>query len=431
MQVATDWRRSPLPGRGGLTGLIILSLISVNDSYHFPQLNPHRSRERHDHPHPADAHPAGRRPARRRGSPTARVRTEPLGHASPSPPPARTRHRLGGGGERACRGELEREHPAGLRGRTRAPRCLAAAASELAGASLSASTRRVYAGALALDGAPLNDAHLAAYLAMLFATGKSPATLSQAVAAARLRAKLAGAPSPTGPATDRMLAGARRQGRRRGRGQVTGVRWEQADAAAAVAARDGGRNDVSLSALRDAAIIAVMSDAMLRVSELAALECTDVEADPEAGSGRLTIRHSKTDPEGAGAVQYLGPATLERVRVWTQAAGASDGALFRRVRRGGRVIGERALSPQAVRTIVKRRAAEVGIEGRVSGHSLRVGAAQSLAANGASVVEMQVAGRWKSPSMPGRYARGELAARGAVARLRYGAGGGDAPGEPG
>ena len=209
------------------------------------------------------------------------------------------------------------------------------------------------------------------------------------------------------------------------------MRWEQADAAAAVAARDGGRNDVSLSALRDAAIIAVMSDAMLRVSELAALECTDVEADPEAGSGRLTIRHSKTDPEGAGAVQYLGPATLERVRVWTQAAGVSDGALFRRVRRGGRVVGERALSPHAVRTIVKRRAAEVGVEGRVSGHSLRVGAAQSLAANGASVVEMQVAGRWKSPSMPGRYAQGELAARGAVARLRYGARGGDAPGEPG
>ena len=265
---------------------------------------------------------------------------------------------------------------------------------------------------------------------MLFTAGKSPATLAQVVAAVRLRAKLSGAPSPTGPATDRMLAGARRKGRRRGRGQVTGVRWEQADAAAAVAARDGGRgdgargdgsrNDISLSAFRDAAIIAVMSDAMLRVSELAALECGDVDADPEDGSGRLTIRRSKTDQEGAGAVQYLGPATLERVRVWTRAAGVSDGALFRRVRRGGRVVGERALSPQAVRTIVKRRAGEAGVEGRVSGHSLRVGAAQSLAAAGASVVEMQVAGRWASPSMPGRYARGELAARGAVARLRYG-----------
>ena len=134
---------------------------------------------------------------------------------------------------------------------------LAAAASELAGASLSVGPRRVYAGALArLDAAlgaePLNDAHLAAYLAMLFATGKSPATLSQVVAAVRLRAKLAGATSPSGPATDRVLAGARRQGRGRGRGQVTGVRWEQADAAAAVAARDGGRgnrgkNDISLT----------------------------------------------------------------------------------------------------------------------------------------------------------------------------------------
>ena len=94
---------------------------------------------------------------------------------------------------------------------------LAAAASEFAGASLSAGTRQVYAGALArldaaLDGAPLEDVYLAAYLAMLFTAGKSPATLAQVVAAVRLRAKLAGAPSPTGPATDRMLAGARRQG---------------------------------------------------------------------------------------------------------------------------------------------------------------------------------------------------------------------------
>ena len=39
----------------------------------------------------------------------------------------------------------------------------------------------------------------------------------------------------------------------------------------------------------------------------------------------------------------------------------------------------------------------------------------------ASVVEMQTAGRWQSPSMPGRYARGQLAVRGAVAKLRYGA----------
>ena len=67
-------------------------------------------------------------------------------------------------------------------------------------------------------------------------------------------------------------------------------------------------------------------------------------------------------------------------------------------------------------------AAAAGIEGRVSGHSLRVGGAQSLAAGGASIVEMQTAGRWQSPAMPGHYARGQLAARGAVARVRYGRG---------
>ena len=39
-------------------------------------------------------------------------------------------------------------------------------------------------------------------------------------------------------------------------------------------------------------------------------------------------------------------------------------------------------------------------------HSLRVGGAQSLAAGGASLVEMQTAGRWQSPAMPGHYARG-------------------------
>ena len=96
-----------------------------------------------------------------------------------------------------------------------------------------------------------------------------------------------------------------------------------------------------------------------------------------------------------------------------------SGPLFRRVRRGG-VVGDAPLSTQAVRQIIKRRAASADLEGHFSGHSLRVGSTQSLASQGASLVEMQTAGRWQSPKMPGHYARGEFAARGAVARLRYG-----------
>ena len=54
--------------------------------------------------------------------------------------------------------------------------------------------------------------------------------------------------------------------------------------------------------LRDAALLAVMSDGLLRVSEAAALEAADLEVE---GANTLTIRRSKTDQEGAGAVQYI------------------------------------------------------------------------------------------------------------------------------
>ncbi len=193
---------------------------------------------------------------------------------------------------------------------------------------------------------------------------------------------------------------------------MVGVRWEQADAAAAVAGSSGG----SVRGLRDAALLVVMSDGLLRVSEAAALEAADLEAE---GPNTLTVHRSKTDQEGEGAVQYIGSPTVARVRAWLDAAEIAGGPMFQRLDKAGRPRGR--LSTVSVRAIIQRRATDAGIEGRVSGHSLRVGGAQSLATAGASVVEMQTAGRWQSPSMPGRYARGQLAARGAVARLRYGA----------
>ena len=62
-------------------------------------------------------------------------------------------------------------------------------------------------------------------------------------------------------------------------------------------------------------------------------------------------------------------------------------------------------------------AAAAGID-RASGHSLRVGAAVSMAQRGASLVAMQQAGGWRSPDMPAHYARQASASRGAVATLR-------------
>ena len=156
---------------------------------------------------------------------------------------------------------------------------------------------------------------------------------------------------------------------------------------------------------------------MLRISELAGLLVGDI-AYVADGSGRVTIRFSKTDQEGTGRVLFLGPVAVGRIRAWVRAAGLDDGPLFRRLHRGERV-GASGLSDVSVREIIKARCARAGITGFISGHSLRVGAAQSLVEAGASLVEVQTAGRWVSPTMPAHYTRNQLAARGAVARLRH------------
>ena len=75
-------------------------------------------------------------------------------------------------------------------------------------------------------------------------------------------------------------------------------------------------------------------------------------------------------------------------------------------------------SHYSARRIIKKRAADAGVEGFISGHSLRVGSAVSLVQAGATVVDMQVAGRWKSSQMPAHYAKAELAERGAIARFK-------------
>ena len=172
--------------------------------------------------------------------------------------------------------------------------------------------------------------------------------------------------------------------------------------------------------MRDAALVALASDCLLRVSEAVAVQVADLAAEPD-GSGRLTVHRSKTDQERHGTVLYVGETTMRRIAAWRDAAGLDDGPLFRRIRRGDRVEAS-AITDRAARSIIRARAADAGIEGNVSGHSLRIGAAQSLAAAGAGLVELQQAGRWDSPSMPAHYARGQLAARGVVARLRHGKG---------
>lgn len=262
-----------------------------------------------------------------------------------------------------------------------------------------------------LDGRELADAVLADYLDLLRAGGKSPAVGNTILAAVRAAYMERGRESPAGPQARGALKEWRRAGGGR-RGQAASVPWEWAELAAVQAEREGG-----LPGLRDAALIGVMSDALLRGGEAAALECSDF-AFAEDGSATVVVQRGKGAEEPSRPL-YLGPPTAARVRAWWTAAGIDGGPAFRAIHRGGwRVEGWR-LSRQSVSAIIKSRAAAAGITGKVSSHSLRIGMAGSLASRGADLPELQNAGRWRDSRMPGHYAAPELSRRSAVARRIY------------
>lgn len=257
-----------------------------------------------------------------------------------------------------------------------------------------------------LRGREISDELIAEYLAELHEDGKAVSTISMVVAAVNWLANDMGIDTPIATETEQTLAGIRRESAGRGRGQVDGLTWSEVDAVCAVC-----EAEQTLTGMRDAALISLMSDCLLRVSEARAVNCGDFR------KNTLVIRKSKTNQTGKPESRWISPDTQERIRRYRDAGNIERGALFLRIRKGNRITKER-LTTKSLRTIIQSRAEAAGIEGFISGHSLRVGSAVSLAENGASVVQMQEAGGWKDSNMPAHYARAELAERGAVAKLR-------------
>ena len=278
-------------------------------------------------------------------------------------------------------------------------------------ASIAENTLKAYQHALQrltawLSGRTLSDALLANYVTVLHESGKSPATIGQVVAAVKWQLKHQSQETVNFPITQATLAGIRREGRDRGRGQVDGLIWQDVERVCIYAETEG-----TLAGLRDAAMIRLMSDCLLRISEVVAVNISDFKANT------LTVHASKTDQEGTGETLYVCVATRNVLTQYRETAGITRGAVFRHIRRGDHIQPTR-LHPHSARRIIKKRAADAGVEGFISGHSLRVGSAVSLAQSGATVVDMQVAGRWKSSQMPAHYARAEMAERGAIARYK-------------
>ena len=281
--------------------------------------------------------------------------------------------------------------------------------------SIAGSTRKLYAKYLKLFDAwrkdrEINDACLAEYLIHMFETGKAPGTAAVHTSAIRWRETAEDKPDPRGKRTRAALKNFKREAYARGNGQADGITFEMRDTLVSIAAQEG-----TLDGYQAAALFPVMSFAMLRVGEAIAADVDHVDF----AATTLYIPRSKTDQTGKGTHLYLGPKTIEHVKRWLEKAKIKEGPLFRPRHNyfHNRVVKGR-LQPKTIRQIIKERCAAAGFKGRFSGHSFRVGSAQSLAVWGVSLVEMQRAGRWKDPGLPARYAEKVAAQQSAMARFQ-------------
>ena len=240
---------------------------------------------------------------------------------------------------------------------------------------------------------------------------RAPATVRRYVSSIVALHRAAGEQSPLKqPEVQRALQRMRRLKGCRQR-QVRGLTWRLRER---LIEASGDR----LIDLRNRALLAVAYDAMLRRSELVALQVVDMAVDTTE-SATLLVRRGKSDPDGAGAALYLHTDTVKLVRAWLAGSATTSGALFRSVTRHG-VVGaglDASQVPRIYRAMARRAGLAPQVVRRISGHSPRVGAAQDMIASGVGIGAILQAGRWKSASMVQRYGERLLARRNGAAQL--------------
>ena len=261
------------------------------------------------------------------------------------------------------------------------------------------------------QGFPASPAHVAAYLAeRIEEHGHKPATLRVAASAIAFVHRSDGVDDPcASPEVRRTLRSATRKAGRSQK-QADALTAEAMDAIQSTACKPrrgrGGRLESRETARCrsnvDIALINLMRDAMLRVSEAAVLTWKNIALEAD-GTGRLLIRRSKTDAEGEGTVMFLSTQTMVTLRLIRNGTADSDSVF--------------GLRPNQISKRIKQAAQAAGLGDGFSGHSPRVGMARDLARAGIELPSLMNAGRWRTPSMPAHYTRNESAGRGAVAQF--------------
>jgi site-specific recombinase XerD len=239
------------------------------------------------------------------------------------------------------------------------------------------------------------------YVSDLAATHK-PGTLTRRLSAIKVTHDGAGLESPTiGARVLQVMAGIRRN---KGTMQSAKTPVTVEDLRRMI-----GLSPRTLVGARDRVLLLVGFSGAFRRSELVSL---DLEAVQFVREGMIvTLRRSKTDQDGTsrktGIPYGLNAETCPvlSLQEWIDQSKISTGPLFRPIGRYGKLSTKR-LTGNAVATIVKKYAKEVGLDAKTfSGHSLRSGLATAAAAAGASERSIMNQTRHNSVAMLRRYIR--------------------------
>jgi len=166
--------------------------------------------------------------------------------------------------------------------------------------------------------------------------------------------------------------------------------------------------DDSIRGIRDRALLLLAYDTLCRRSELVSLQVNDVKINSKNGieTSSILLRKSKTDQDSAGKWLHLNQRAHRALMEWMKELPKGQEYLVVGIDRGGR-ISLSSLGSGQVNRIYKRIARDAGldkltIEG-ISGHSMRVGAAQDLLNSGASMPIIMQRGRWSKTDTVMRY----------------------------
>lgn len=156
----------------------------------------------------------------------------------------------------------------------------------------------------------------------------------------------------------------------------------------------------TLPGKRDAALLSVGYDTLCRSSELSWMRAQDVRLE----EARVYIPRSKSDPFGDGRFAVLSKPTIKRVDCWLRSSAIEDGPLFRGLHTG--TVGQAHLETSSIRRLMKVAAQRADLPDQaklLSGHSMRVGAAQDMLQMGCDALAIMTAGGWKNSEVVSRY----------------------------